>query len=72
MRRLTNKTVNEIFDDLDAYRSWCVEFGFVFNEADLYKSDRAWGLYNRWRNGDKSIRDNWSRDRKKIGTPTHA
>ena len=32
----TRPEVTQIFDDLDAYRQFCVDFGRVFNEADLY------------------------------------
>lgn len=28
--------VNQIFNDLDKYRDFCRDYGFVFNEADLY------------------------------------
>ena len=50
------------FADLDAYREWCVEFGYVFNEKNLYKQNSNWSLYQRSRHGDKSIRNNWVRD----------
>lgn len=52
------KTLN----DLDAYRAWCVEFGYVFDEKNLYKQASNWSLYQRSRHGDKSIRNNWTRD----------
>jgi hypothetical protein len=48
--------------DLDFYRAWCVEFGYIFRERDLYRQDSNWSLYQRWRHGDKSIRNNWERD----------
>ena len=48
--------------DLDAYRAWCVEYGYVFNERYLYKQASNWSLYQRSRHGDKSIRNNWTRD----------
>lgn len=62
MSRKENNPVNRVFDDLDAYRKWCVEYGYVFNERDLYKKDTNWSLYQRWRHGDRSIRNNWVRD----------
>jgi hypothetical protein len=34
-------SVNQIFNDLDRYRNFCVEFGYRFNEADLYNT-RSW------------------------------
>jgi hypothetical protein len=48
--------------DLDGYRAWCVEYGYVFDEKNLYKQASNWSLYQRSRHGDKSIRSNWDRD----------
>ena len=31
-----NPKVKQIFEDLDNYREFCVDYGFVFNEATLY------------------------------------
>ena len=31
-----NPKVNQIFTDLENYREFCVDYGFVFNEATLY------------------------------------
>jgi hypothetical protein len=52
----------KILADLDAYRAWCVEYGYVFDEKNLYKQNSNWSLYQRSRHGDKSIRYNWDRD----------
>ena len=42
MANNTNKNstsrVNFIFEDLDKYRNFCRDFGYRFNEADLYNS----------------------------------
>jgi hypothetical protein len=29
--------VTQIFDDLDAYRQFCADYGYPFDERDLYK-----------------------------------
>jgi hypothetical protein len=34
------KAVSQIFDDLDAYRNFCREFGRVFDEAHLLEGIR--------------------------------
>ena len=41
--------VNQIFDDLDAYRDWCRYEGKRFDERDLYngRSD-LWHQYQRY------------------------
>lgn len=31
-----NPKVKQIFEDLENYREFCVDYGFVFNEATLY------------------------------------
>jgi len=31
-----NPKVKQIFEDLENYRQFCVDFGYVFNEATLY------------------------------------
>jgi len=33
-----NPRVHAIFDDLDKYREFCVDYGFKFDEADLYSA----------------------------------
>jgi hypothetical protein len=53
--------MTKLFDDLDNYRKFCVEYGYVFNEAHLYKGDSPWGQYSRWRRGDRVV-DNWKKD----------
>jgi hypothetical protein len=60
------KKNSEIFDDLDAYRQWCVEFGCFFDEADLYRPGTTWSLYQRARHGDRSLQSNWDRDRNRL------
>ena len=58
---MTNKRIEKIFEDLEHYLKFCKEFGFVFNEKDLYKSTTPWGLYAKHRNGGH-VYSNWDRD----------
>ena len=58
---MKNKLVNKVFDDLDAYRNFCRDFGYVFNEKDLYKRNTAYGQYERFRRGDRVV-NNWEED----------
>lgn len=58
---INNKSVAKIFDELDAYREFCVEYGFVFNEADLNKRNTPYGQFERLRRGDP-VRNNWIAD----------
>ena len=36
MAKNTSILVNKIFDDLDKYRNFCRDYGYWFDEADLY------------------------------------
>ena len=32
----TNTQINQVFNDLDKYRNFCRDYGYRFNEVDLY------------------------------------
>ena len=34
----SNPRVQQIFDDLDAYLNFCKNFGYTFDEKDLYSN----------------------------------
>jgi len=55
---IKNKQINRVFDELDAYKAFCVDFGFVYDQADLYKRNSPYGQYERHRRGDP-VRNNW-------------
>lgn len=50
--------VTRIFDELDQFREFCRDFGYVFNEAHLGNNHSPYADFQRWRNG-KYPRDNW-------------
>lgn len=50
--------VTRIFDELDRFRQFCVDYGFPFNEAHLGNEYSPYGDFIRWRNG-RYPRDNW-------------
>jgi hypothetical protein len=59
---IKNQNVNRVFNDLDNFKAFCVEYGFVFNEADLYKRNtHAYSQFERVRRGEK-IPNNWDVD----------
>ena len=58
---IKNRNVARTFDDLDAYRKFCVEFGYVFDEKDLYKRNTPYGQFERARRGDRVV-NNWTED----------
>jgi hypothetical protein len=51
--------VEQIFDDLDQYRAFCVEHGHPFDEAKLYKEYGPWGEFQRKIGGKGWARDMW-------------
>lgn len=64
MANLNNKsTVNQIFNDLDLYRDFCREYGYKFDERDLYSGQSyIWRQYQRAFAG-KTVKDQWEVDR---------
>jgi len=59
---IKNQNVNRVFNDLEAFKAFCVEYGFVFNEAELYRRDKhAYSQFERVKRGEK-IPNNWDID----------
>jgi hypothetical protein len=54
-----NPRTQRVFDDLDKYRNFCKEYGYRFDEADLY-SNRSymWRQYTKLLSG-KEVKDQW-------------
>jgi hypothetical protein len=51
--------VEKIFDDLEQFREFCVEFGHVYDERNLYNyHTTAFQDFSRWREG-KHVRNRW-------------
>jgi hypothetical protein len=64
MANLNNKSnVNQIFNDLDLYRNFCREYGYRFDERDLYSSQSyVWRQHQKALTG-KTVKDQWEVDR---------
>lgn len=59
------RTITEIFDDLDEYKEFCVKFGRVYDEAELYRSNSGNFMdFVKFR-GKKRISNHWMRDKHK-------
>ena len=57
-----NPRVNAIFDDLDQYLRFCQDFGYRYNEADLYNwKSYAYQQFNKHLQG-KFAKDMWTQD----------
>jgi len=62
-----NPKVTEIFDELDKLREFCQDFGYRFNEADLYNfKSYAWQQYNKYVQG-KNAKNMWTEDARRLG-----
>jgi hypothetical protein len=58
----SNPRVNRIFDDLDAYRNFCKDYGYRFDERDLYSSKSYnYKQYQRLISG-KPVKNQWETD----------
>ena len=56
----TNPRTQKVFDDLDKYRNFCKEYGYRFDEADLYSNrSYVWRQYGKLLAG-KEVKDQWS------------
>jgi hypothetical protein len=57
-----NPKVAQIFEDLEKYLDFCRDFGYKFNEADLYNWQRySWQQYSKYSQG-KNAKDQWTAD----------
>jgi len=57
-----NPKVHNIFDDLEGFMRFCQDFGYRFNEADLYNwKSYAYQQYSKFSQG-KYAKDMWSYD----------
>lgn len=55
----SNPRVREIFEDLDKLREFCQDYGYKFNEADLYNfKSYAWQQYSKHAQG-KNAKNMW-------------
>jgi hypothetical protein len=61
-----NPRVIEIFEDLDKLRDFCVDYGYRFNEADLYNfKSYAWQQYSKYSQG-KNAKNMWDEDTRRL------
>ena len=55
----SNPRVNQIFEDLEKYKEFCVDFGYKFDEATLYDM-RSFAFRQHQKNlAGKPAKDNW-------------
>ena len=62
----TKNHINQIFNDLDRYRNFCREYGYRFNEADLYNQKNY--IYRQFQKfiAGKPVKNQWEFDQVKF------
>lgn len=61
-----NPRVTEIFNDLAKFLDFCVEYGYRYNEADLYNfKSYAWQQYSKYQQG-KVAKNLWREDARRF------
>jgi hypothetical protein len=62
----SNPRVAEIFNDLEVFLEFCQDYGYRYNESDLYNfKSYAWQQYNKYSQG-KNARDMWAEDARRL------
>ena len=48
-----NPKVTEIFEDLEVFQEFCQDYGYRYNEGDLYNfKTYAWQQFSKWHAGN--------------------
>ena len=62
----SNPRVEAIFDDLENYLTFCQDYGYKYNEADLYNwKSYAYQQFNKSLQG-KHVKDMWFQDMPRV------
>ena len=62
----SNPRVIEIQDDLEKLMEFCQDYGYRYNEADLYNfKSYAWQQYNKYSQG-KNAKNMWDEDTRRF------
>lgn len=62
-----NPRVTQVFDDLERYLEFCQEFGYRYNEAELYNwKSYAYQQFMKFSQG-KPVKDMWFQDQRRPG-----
>ena len=60
----SNPRVHQIFDDLEKYKEFCVDFGYKFDEATLYDMRSFAYRQHQKQLAGKYTKNSWSEDSK--------
>lgn len=63
-----NPKATQVLEDLDRFREFVVDYGYRFNEADLYNfKSYAWQQYSKFASG-KTAKNMWDEDTRRLAT----
>ena len=61
-----NPKVTEIFEDLEAFQEFCQDYGYRYNEGDLYNfKTYAWQQFSKYAAG-KYAKNMWDEDTRRF------
>ena len=61
-----NPRVHQIFDDLEKFKNFCVDYGYKFDEAYLYNMrNYAYQQYSKF-TSRKNFKNQWSEDARRF------
>jgi len=61
-----NPALQKIFEDLETYLKFCVEFGYKYNESELYDNKSyTFRQYTKYLQ-NKPVKNNWEADVKTV------
>jgi hypothetical protein len=62
----SNPRVNQIFDDLEKFKDFCVQFGYRFDESCLYNMrNYAYQQYSKFCS-NKNFKNQWAEDQRRF------
>jgi hypothetical protein len=62
----SNPALNQIFDDLEKFKEFCVDWGYKFDERALYDMrNYSYQQYSKYAS-NKNFKDQWSEDARKM------
>jgi hypothetical protein len=62
----SNPLTHKVHEDLEKFLDFCRDYGYRFNQADLYNfKSYAWQQYSKFTNG-KNAKNMWEEDAKKF------
>jgi len=63
----SNPKVRQIFNDLELFREFCADYGYAFNESNLYDmKNYSFQQFSKYTAG-KNFKDQWADDARKLG-----